>query len=468
MTVTTRPVPDHTTEQRPTSHCVPTRVDALADTDGHVLTVATHQDCPARAAYLTTDHTGDKGAVHCCLDPETMLIGRRAGWHPAVIIAASMVLRWPFHIYHGAWTSLPWAALWGGSYVAAFLYLRRLAPLIVFHAGSDAYIDMQSAYGDTGATLVLLVGAALVVFLALRITPDRRRRLNPTADTGDPKVARYLLFRDDWKNTAILAAAILAVIAGAIGLAPDAATRVLIGALIALTLGVGGRVLWASWVASNVIVHRDRAGAITGVIRWHTTYTGDTSIDTITTGASTTSKPSAPSPASTATPSSSPPPRPAGPDSPPPAGPTPTPATPSVASGSSPAWIGGCSVVPGPGVPELGRVVGVVAHIDLEAVEDHESGTNRGEAPHRRAVVDSGSDLAKTGTHRSAGEAASSTVRSRMNRSSRTPSTSTSPVTTKSAPSAPPARRGCPAPSAEHLQLTRTPAGAAGPVPQHC
>jgi len=284
MTVTTRPVPDHTTEQRPTSHCVPTRVDALADTDGHVLTVATHQDCPARAAYLTTDHTGDKGAVHCCLDPETMLIGRRAGWHPAVIIAASMVLRWPFHIYHGAWTSLPWAALWGGSYVAAFLYLRRLAPLIVFHAGSDAYIDMQSAYGDTGATLVLLVGAALVVFLALRITPDRRRRLNPTADTGDPKVARYLLFRDDWKNTAILAAAILAVIAGAIGLAPDAATRVLIGALIALTLGVGGRVLWASWVASNVIVHRDRAGAITGVIRWHTTYTGDTSIDTITTG----------------------------------------------------------------------------------------------------------------------------------------------------------------------------------------
>jgi len=34
--------------------------------------------------------------------------------------------------------------------------------------------------------------------------------------------------------------------------------------------------------------------------------------------------------------------------------------------------------------------------------------------------------------------------------------------------SAPPARRGCPAPSAEHLHLTRTPAGAAGPVPQHC
>ena len=53
-------------------------------------------------------------------------------------------------IYHGAWTSLPWAAL---CYVVAFRYLRRLAPLVVFHGGYDADIDMQSAYGDTGATL---------------------------------------------------------------------------------------------------------------------------------------------------------------------------------------------------------------------------------------------------------------------------------------------------------------------------
>ena len=81
-----------------------------------------------------------------------VLIGRRAGWHPAVTIAASMVLRWPFHIDHGAWTSLPWAALWGGCYAVAFLYLRRLAPLIVFHAGYDANIDMQSAYTASGAS----------------------------------------------------------------------------------------------------------------------------------------------------------------------------------------------------------------------------------------------------------------------------------------------------------------------------
>jgi hypothetical protein len=102
-----------------------------------------------------------------------VLVGRRAGWHPAVIIAVSMALRWPFHIYHGAWATLPWAMLWGGGYAVAFLHLRRLAPLIAFHAAYDAYIGMQSAYGDAGDDTVLIVGAILVLALALRITRTR-------------------------------------------------------------------------------------------------------------------------------------------------------------------------------------------------------------------------------------------------------------------------------------------------------
>ena len=214
-----------------------------------------------------------------------VLVGRRAGWHPAVIIGVSMVLRWPFHIHHGAWSSLPWAMLWGGCYAAAFLYLRRLAPLIVFHAGYDAVIDLQSAYGDTGGTIAIIVGAVLLAGLALRIVPDRRRRFNPAAPTGDPEVARYLLARGGPRSIAILtggAVVVAGIIAVGIGLAPDPTSRLVLGVLIAVTLLVGGRVLWAGWVASNVIVRRDPTGGITGVIRWHTTYTGDTSIDTIT------------------------------------------------------------------------------------------------------------------------------------------------------------------------------------------
>ncbi len=216
-----------------------------------------------------------------------VLIGRRAGWHPMLIVGISMAMRWPFHIYHGFWASLPWAMLWGGAYVTAFLYLRRLAPLIVFHAMYDARIDMQSAYGDAGGNLVLLVGVGLVLGLALRITSDQRRRLNPAAGISDAAAARYVLLRGGPHNVAILivgGAVVAAAIAVEITLAPDLITRLILGAVIVLTLGVLGKVIWSGWTAANVIVHQDIDGATTGVIRWHTTYTGDTSIDTITTG----------------------------------------------------------------------------------------------------------------------------------------------------------------------------------------
>jgi hypothetical protein len=114
-----------------------------------------------------------------------VLVGRRAGWHPVVVIAVSMLLRWPFHVYHGVWPSLPWAMLWGGANVVGFLYLRRLFPLIVVHAGWDLQSDLRSAYGNTGAAAVLLVGAALAVGLLLRVNVHRRRRLDPTVSTGN-------------------------------------------------------------------------------------------------------------------------------------------------------------------------------------------------------------------------------------------------------------------------------------------
>ncbi len=69
-----------------------------------------------------------------------VLVGRRAGWHPAWILGLAMVLRWPFHIYQGVWTTLPWAMVWGGAFAAAFLYLRRLWPLVAVHFLTDAQI----------------------------------------------------------------------------------------------------------------------------------------------------------------------------------------------------------------------------------------------------------------------------------------------------------------------------------------
>jgi hypothetical protein len=218
-----------------------------------------------------------------------------------------MALRWPFHIYHGAWATLPWAMLWGGSYAVAFLYLRRLAPLVAFHAAYDAYIGMQSAYGDAASDTVLIVGAILVLALALRITPDRRRRLNPAAPTGDAATARYVLFRGERRNPAILAGGAIAggaIIAVEISLAPDATTKLILVLLIALTIGVIARVLWSGGPPPT--------RSCTATRRWSSPVSSAgtppkpvTPASTPSPTASTNSPPSAPSPGSTATPSSS-------------------------------------------------------------------------------------------------------------------------------------------------------------------
>ena len=56
-----------------------------------------------------------------------------------------------------------------------------------------------------------------------------------------------------------------------------------IGAVL-LIAGVVGWARWQTYAATNVIVRRDADGGIAGVLRWHTTYTETSTIDTITDG----------------------------------------------------------------------------------------------------------------------------------------------------------------------------------------
>ena len=61
-------------------------------------------------------------AVHTSIVEEIIvlavpvLVGRRAGWHPALVIAVCAFLRWPYHTYHGVLITLPWAMIWGGAF----------------------------------------------------------------------------------------------------------------------------------------------------------------------------------------------------------------------------------------------------------------------------------------------------------------------------------------------------------------
>lgn len=102
-----------------------------------------------------------------------VLLGRRAGWHPAVIIAVSVVLRWPYHIYHGLWPSIPWTIIWGAAFAASYLYLRRLWPLVIVHTIND----MIGFYKDSGAGQWLILGIVLAFSTAAVIRCLRERRI---------------------------------------------------------------------------------------------------------------------------------------------------------------------------------------------------------------------------------------------------------------------------------------------------
>lgn len=55
------------------------------------------------------------------------------------IVATAMLLRGPYHLYHG-WYALAWAAVWSGGLALLFLTFRRLLPLISAHMASNTII----------------------------------------------------------------------------------------------------------------------------------------------------------------------------------------------------------------------------------------------------------------------------------------------------------------------------------------
>lgn len=190
---------------------------------------------------------------------------RRAGWHPAAIIALSVAMRWPFHGYHGAWSSLPWAAIWGGAYCAAFLYLRRLLPLIGFHAFWDIQIMSTEAWGQAGTLLSMGVGLALAGWLVTRLLRDRWRRLDACSQRPTLTEAWYLFRTDRGVVLLLLLSAGLTtgaavVVAGQ----PDRTLWLAVAVLAVATCATTALMLWSF----AVHIDRDDDGAIRGAVAW--------------------------------------------------------------------------------------------------------------------------------------------------------------------------------------------------------
>ena len=113
-----------------------------------------------------------------------VLLGCRAGWRPSTIFALSVLLRWPFHIYHGLYSSIPWVIIWGGANAALYLWLRRLWPLVLVHVFNDLVSLYHSSNWPLG--IVFIVAVAFAVWMGVRaiyLDPLRRRR-NCTTPTG--------------------------------------------------------------------------------------------------------------------------------------------------------------------------------------------------------------------------------------------------------------------------------------------
>ena len=207
-----------------------------------------------------------------------VLIGRRAGWHPAVIVAMSMLLRWPFHIYHGTWSSLPWAAIWGGAHVLAFLYLRRLAPLVIYHAVKDTIPSLNATEHQTLAAAVLIAYLLLLISYLYRAVTHRAGATDAALDRDPAAVA----FFADRQRRGYWRTAMAVILCWAIGtltaielLDADAATAAACVAVGVVVLA--GAVYWFSArhaAVKNLRTYRTDTGEVTAVAAWSTSYTG--------------------------------------------------------------------------------------------------------------------------------------------------------------------------------------------------
>lgn len=212
-----------------------------------------------------------------------VLIGRRAGWHPAVIVALSAFLRWPFHIYHGTWSSLPWAALWGGSHAIAFLYLRRLAPLVIYHAVKDIAPSLAADVSAPLGWIVLGAYLALVGSWVLRALQDRRRRRLDAPPPYRDLAALAFRSRRERNGYPLLAVGLLAEwgVVTALLLPPIRNPAEATALAVVIVGGGNAAVIWTYRrynVAMNIRAYPDHTTKVQVIASWATDYTGTTKL----------------------------------------------------------------------------------------------------------------------------------------------------------------------------------------------
>lgn len=206
-----------------------------------------------------------------------VLLGRRAGWSPAAIIALSIALRYPFHVYHGPLAAIPWTIIWAGANCAAYLYFRRLWPLVFMHAVADISIAVVAPYTGAGGAQLFLIATLLLggSYLAIRATAERCRNY-PSLRTL-PKDARAMLDATRRADRIFTTMSVAVCIIGPI------VTLVAAGwipaAVIAVCCAFFAAVLVVTYLrVADTHISRDTHGALTGLTRYQIRATGDTTV----------------------------------------------------------------------------------------------------------------------------------------------------------------------------------------------
>lgn len=192
-----------------------------------------------------------------------VLLLTRLGWRMPYIVAVSAVLRWPYHLWHGWPSSLPWALVWGAGFVVIYLIWRRLTALIVTHAVVDIVLNLDRLYHLDALLLVVVPVLVTLVMLWRCLSWRRRQRPAGSGFESLPKQAqRFILAQRRGEFiVAPVATAVLALLgafgiylsqANLIGPGPAAAISVTVGALcLAAAVSFLGGLLTASYEITN-------------------------------------------------------------------------------------------------------------------------------------------------------------------------------------------------------------------------
>lgn len=207
-----------------------------------------------------------------------VLLGRRAGLHPGVIITGSIVLRYAYHVYHGPVATIPWIIIWAGANCVAYLAWRRLWPIVAVHAVFDIVVGVGLPFSEDWkmvVTFAALLAGACYMFIGTAL--DLRRSHRSLLDLRDDARRMLAPHRRAEQVTLIAVSTVAAV--GSIF--TFAAVGWIAGVIVTAVAASAAAMFVAQYLhAADTEATRSADGVLTGLTRYSKRPNGDVTLAT--------------------------------------------------------------------------------------------------------------------------------------------------------------------------------------------